>query len=369
MIVVYLLFTLLFLYTVLLLVMAYGYLQTPLFSSEALSSQTPISLIICARNEEKHMALCLKSILAQHYNKQLLQIIVVNDSSRDKTPEIAKSILEASGIDYTVITNATQIGKKASITKALEQTKHNTILTRDADTFTLSTQWLNNMAQFKDAGNYDLVIGPVAIAESSGLLWALQCVENRVLTLISAGTSYFKKPFLCSGANLLFTKSIFEKVNGYQNHKHIASGDDVLFLEDVKKTPKARIAFLKTKDALVYTYPQFRLKTLLIHKVCWAQKFKLNPNPLNMALSLLTFVVNLAWIMAFIGFFLHSPLHNYLLVFVILKLLTELFLLLLSRRFMTNKHLFWYAFAVALVYPFYALGVALLSLFLKPKWK
>jgi cellulose synthase/poly-beta-1,6-N-acetylglucosamine synthase-like glycosyltransferase len=369
MIAVYLIFTLLFFYTVLLAIMAYGYLKSGYFITTPLPSQTPISIIICARNEEKHIFLCLKSILAQRYNKSLLQVIVVNDASTDHTHKIAKSILETSGMNFTLINNTAPIGKKASISKAMELAQHPTIITRDADTFNLSTEWLNNLAQFKEAGHYDLVIGPVAIAEKSGLLWALQCVENNVLTVLSAGSAYFKKPFLCSGANLLFTKAIFEKVNGYQSHGHIASGDDVLFLEDVKKTKGARIGFLKAKSALVYTYPQFRITQLLVQKVRWAQKFKHNPNVLNLTLSLLTFSVNAAWVMAFIGFFLHAPFHNYLLVFVLLKLMAELFLLFLSRRFMTNKHLFWYAFAVALVYPFYALVVALLSLFVQPKWK
>lgn len=369
MIPVYLIFTLLFFYTILLLLLAYGYLKSGYFNPSTLPSQTPISIIICARNEEKHISLCLKSILAQRYNKSLLQVIVVNDASTDNTLKMAKSILEASGMNSTIINNTSSIGKKASITNAIKQAQHAIILTRDADTFTLSAEWLNNMAQFMEAGHYDLVIGPVAIAEKSGLLWALQCVENNVLTVLSAGSSYFKKPFLCSGANLLFTKAIFEKVNGYQSHSHLASGDDVLFLEDVKKTKASRIGFLKSKAALVYTYPQFRFTQLLFQKVRWAQKFKHNPNRLNLTLSLLTFSVNALWVAAFIGFFLHAPFHNYLLVFVLVKWLAELFLLFLSRRFMINKHLFWYAFAVALVYPFYALVVAVLSLFLNPKWK
>jgi len=369
MIPVYILFTILSLFAGLLFLIAFGYLRTPGFSANPIPSQIPLSIIISARNEEKHMRICLKSILAQHYNKQLMQIIVVNDASTDSTAMLSKSILETSGIDHLILNNTTQLGKKACITKAILEAKHTTIITRDADTFTLSKQWLSTLSQFKLSGNYDLIIGPVSIADSRGLLWALQCVENRVLTVLTAGTSYFKKPFLCSGANLVFTKSIFERVNGYQSHSKIASGDDVLFLEDVKKQKDARIGFLKAKDALVYTYPQFSLSALIIQKVRWAQKFKLNPNPFNLVLSILTFAVNCAWVAAFIGFFLHLPLHNYLFVFVILKVLAELFLLFLSRRFMTNKHLFWYAFAVALVYPFYAIGVAVFSLFLQPKWK
>jgi poly-beta-1,6-N-acetyl-D-glucosamine synthase len=363
------LFAVLVFYAGLLIFFAYGYLKTPVYRSTPYQSDLSVSIIICARNEAKRLPLCLKSLLAQNFNKQDLQLIVVNDASSDETKNIAQSILEASGLEFLILSNNRQLGKKASITKAIAHARHHLILTRDADTFTLSQTWLQEMMQFKREGNYDLIIGPVNIANSKGLLWALQCIENRVLSILTAGSAYFKKPLFCSGANLLFTKTIFEKANGYESHSTIASGDDVLFMEDVKKIKGTRIAFLKSKEALVYTYPQFQLPGLLHQKVRWAQKYKHNPNTLNLLLSLLTFSVNALWIFAFIAYFLFPPHHTYFLVFVIIKLLPELFLLFLSRRFMSNKHLFWYALAVALVYPFYAVGIAFLSLFLQPKWK
>ncbi len=366
---VYLLFLLLFVYCLLLLAMAWGYYRTQAFSPGPAVTAEPVSLIVCARNEEAYIGRCLNGILAQHYNKHLLQLIFVNDASSDSTLNIAKSILDHSGLDHLILNNPSKIGKKASLTKAIEKAKHPLVITRDADTFTLSDQWLNSMVQFRASGQYDLVIGPISIAHNSGLLWALQCIENNVLTVITGGSAYFKHAFLCSGANLMFTKTVFEKVNGYHNHRHIASGDDVLFLEDVKKTNNTGIGFLKGRKALVYTYPQFKLFALFLQKVRWAQKFKHNSNPFNFTLSFLTFTVNAIWLVAFIGLFLQVPLHNYLLVLVVLKLLTELFLLFLSRRFMRNNHLIWYAFAVALLYPFYTLAVALASLFLQPKWK
>src|SRR5688572_27632361 len=100
MILVWVFSVLFFLYTGVLLLNAYAYLKTKTFLIPSNRSETAFSIIICARNEEKHLGLCLKSILAQNYNKNLLQIIVVNDASEDATLKIAKSILEASGIDY-----------------------------------------------------------------------------------------------------------------------------------------------------------------------------------------------------------------------------------------------------------------------------
>src|ERR1039458_2768165 len=47
-----------------------------------------ISLIICAYNEEKYIGRCLKSVL-NHAPDNLLEVLVVNNASTDKTAEIA----------------------------------------------------------------------------------------------------------------------------------------------------------------------------------------------------------------------------------------------------------------------------------------
>src|SRR5919197_2968967 len=52
----------------------------------ATSKNPKISVILPARNEEKYIAKCLESLLAQDYPK--FEIIAVNDSSSDKTEDI-----------------------------------------------------------------------------------------------------------------------------------------------------------------------------------------------------------------------------------------------------------------------------------------
>jgi glycosyltransferase involved in cell wall biosynthesis len=51
-----------------------------------------MSIIIPTYNEEKNISSCLKSIFNQDYPKNLLQVLVIDGNSKDKTVEIAKSL-------------------------------------------------------------------------------------------------------------------------------------------------------------------------------------------------------------------------------------------------------------------------------------
>ncbi len=53
-----------------------------------------VSIIIATKNEERNIEACLKSILAQKYPKNKLEIIVVDNNSIDKTKEIALKYTE-----------------------------------------------------------------------------------------------------------------------------------------------------------------------------------------------------------------------------------------------------------------------------------
>src|SRR3990172_11954649 len=48
-----------------------------------------VSIIITTKNEENNIANCLKSIKAQSYPQEKIEIIVVDNASTDKTKEIA----------------------------------------------------------------------------------------------------------------------------------------------------------------------------------------------------------------------------------------------------------------------------------------
>lgn len=370
MIVFYILFFLLLLYTLAIVWLGIGFLQTKTFEvNSPPEEEIPVSIIICARNEEKTIARCLKSILAQHYSKDKMQVILINDASSDSTVFQAEAILKNSAIAYKLISNRQQKGKKQSISFAMQFTAHELIVLRDADTYTYSDVWLKTMCCFYTEKKSDLIIGPVAISDNSGSLWAIQTIENNVLTVLNCGSAHYKKPFLCNGANLAFTRSIFEKVNGYNSHINVASGDDILFLEDVKKVPGAHIDFLKNKNAIVSTYPCFSFSSLMRQKIRWASKFKVNKNRLNLVLAILSFSINSGWLFCLFYGFLVPENGRLSLIFVLFKLFIDFLLLFLASRFIKNKALAPYVFPIGFIYPIYSCLVAVAAIFVKPKWK
>ncbi|MBA2610372.1 MAG: glycosyltransferase [Bacteroidetes bacterium] len=364
----YILFGALLIYAGIMAWFIIGFIKTHYFSSDY-ESTTALTIIICARNEEKTIARCLTGILKQDYDLTQVQLILINDASSDRTVLQAESVLKNTNLNYKIITNPQQKGKKLSITYAISQANSELLVLRDADTFTTSTLWLQTISDFYKTTSSDLIIAPIVIANNFGILWALQAIENNVLALLNCGSAYYKKPFLCNGANLIFTKAIFEKVNGYASHLAIASGDDVLFLEDVKKIPSAKINYLKSEQAIVYTYPSFSFKQLINQKIRWASKFKHNKNMLNLTLAILSFGINLLWLFSLFYCFFVPQNGGFILFFVIFKLIIDILLLFLASRFVKNKGLGWFGLPVGCVYPMYACVVAIASVFIKPKWK
>ena len=68
-------------------------LNTPTLSpspEKRRESQPPISILIPARNEEKNIGICIRSLLTQIGPRD--QIIVINDRSTDGTESVLKSL-------------------------------------------------------------------------------------------------------------------------------------------------------------------------------------------------------------------------------------------------------------------------------------
>lgn len=360
-------FVILAIYGTMLVIFGLGFLRT--VSSDSVAGQLhSFTIIICARNEEKYIVRCLRSIIEQNYDRDLIEIILVNDAGTDSTVTLAGAILKQSGLKHRVITLPLHRGKKAGITCAMQYASHEIILERDADTYTKSNNWLRSINAEFIRNDSDLVIGPIAISDNTGSLWALQAIESNILQVFACGSAYYRKAFLCSGANLAFKASLFELTNGYTSHAGIASGDDVLFMEEAKQKG-AKITYLKSTEGVVYTYPCYSFSSLMAQKIRWASKFKVNPNKLNSAIAMIVFFTNLSWLSLLI-FGFADPLQGELcLIFVSLKLIFDILLLFLAAGFIKNRGLLWYSIPVGFIYPVYSVLVSILSVFKKPAWK
>lgn len=347
-----------------------GFLKTPFFSpTPSAINTTKTAIIICARNEEDTIEKCLTSIFDQEFDKGLLEIILVNDGSTDNTLRVAEKCFSKYKGTFKIISNPTSIGKKKSITSAIESCTGDLIVCRDADTFTENNSWLKTIVTFYEESEKQFIIAPIQIEGKNTLLSELQQYENSALAILTGGFAHYKKAFLCNGANLAFTKKLFEKTGGYKSHLELNSGDDVLFLEDVKKVDADTVAYLKNARASVITYPLHSVRKLLNQKVRWASKYDKNPNQINAILGLTVCLVHI-----FSLFYLIKPIFSHHIpiigiIFICLRVLIDFLLLFLASRYF-NKPVKWLWFLpLSFFYSFYVIVTTTLSLVVKPKQK
>ncbi|MDI9340547.1 MAG: glycosyltransferase [Sediminibacterium sp.] len=359
-----------FVYCTVLVIHAVGYIR--LRTHRLPPGFTPgerYSIVICARNESDTILPCLYSVIQQRYPKDYIELILVNDASTDDTLAKAEACLSGIGIPYRIVSNSVPLGKKRSLTAGIAAASHGWIITRDADTVSTSPYWLASIESHRQISDSNFIICPVSIRRGFGLLWAVQVIETYILQIFTGGSVYFKFPYLCSGANLAFSKPVYLAVNGYASHLQIASGDDVLFLEDAKRHPDTRISYLKDSPANAETRAHYSLKDLLSQKARWASKFRVNPNGWNTFFGFVVFVTNFVWLIQLAVGFLNPDYASFGLIFMVFKLLIDILLLFLADGFVKNKQLWLFVLPSGFIYPVYAVLVTFYAIFTKPEWK
>jgi len=102
-----------------------------------------VSVIIPAYNEEENIGRCLKSALRQDYKN--LEIIVIDDSSSDRTSEIVKSL------KVKIIKNKKNLGLAKSLNKGIKSSNGDIVITLHADCELVEKKWISKIIKsFKD---------------------------------------------------------------------------------------------------------------------------------------------------------------------------------------------------------------------------
>ena len=172
---------------------------------------------------------------------------------------------------------------------------------------------------------------------------------------------------MANGANLGYSKRVFESVNGFRNIDRIASGDDMLLMEKIGFSRK--ICYLKSKSATVTTYPEPTIKAFLNQRIRWAGKTAAYTDWKIKGIMVLVYCVNTILLSAAVGaFFSEEMLHQFLLVLTGKFIIDLAFLWSVSTFFGQKKLLWWFT----IIFPLHILYVFMagwLGLFGQYKWK
>lgn len=357
-------------YLILIFSFTYGFNKITDFQLEDLPSKTEFSVIIPFRNEAKHLPGLLKSIKDLNYPKQLFEVIFVDDDSGDNSVDIIKNNLKNSQPNIRITCNErkTNSPKKDAITSAINKSNYEWIITTDSDCI-LPKYWLDSFDEFIQKSNTKCIVGPVTYVDKHSFLNRFQILDLLSLQGATIGGFGIKNPFLCNGANFGYEKKLFKTLNGFDGNDQIASGDDIFLLEKIVKKQPNQLHYLKCEQAIVKTHSQPNWSYLFSQRIRWAAKSSAYNNWFGKLTGILVLIMNVLVIAIILFTILGSFNYKTLLYILVIKFNIDFFLIYKSATFFEQKDIlrtFVFAF---ILYPFFSVYVAFMSLFKGYKWK
>jgi biofilm PGA synthesis N-glycosyltransferase PgaC len=319
-----------------------------------------ISVIIPIRNEGRNLETLIHGLSNQTYPSTDFEVIIVDDHSSDNPVENCRGHLQ----NLTILSlNESEQGKKAALTRGVNQAKGEVIATSDADCL-LPAHWLAAINSFFQDHRVAMAVGIVAIADERKFFSRWQAME--FASVIGTGTAAFglNKPLMCNGANLSFRKEVFQQVKGYVGNEHIASGDDEFLMRKILARFPGSIQIL---NAIVVTQPQETLKNFLYQRIRWASKWRGNTSLTAKLLAVFIFLFQVSWIF-FMFVFTHLD-YRISLILGIGKITADALFLLPVFRFMKIKFRFLPFLGLQFLYPFYVIFVGLFAPWTRYRWK
>ena len=212
-------------------------------NSEA--ARGPVSVIICARDEEENLRKYLPLVLEQEYPD--FEVVVINDCSRDGTEKYLDELRdEYPVLKYTTIKEDKKFrhGKKLALTIGIKAAKNDLLLLTDADCRPESHHWLELIQRNFSEGT-DIVLGYGGYSEKKGLLNTIIRFETLYIAMQYLNYALAGIPYMGVGRNLAYRKDLFFENKGFASYSHLVSGDDDLFINEVAARRNTHIEISK----------------------------------------------------------------------------------------------------------------------------
>ncbi len=366
-----------FSYVVLIISYCYAWIKTSSPNLSSLSLTTKVSVIIAARNEENNIEHCINSVLLQNYPSQKFELIIVDDSSEDTTnAKIKQLFVNRENVKLITITSHSEnFGKKYALTKGINQSTGELIVTTDADCV-MNENWLTTIVAFYQQTNAKMIVAPVVFYNEKNVFEKMQMLEFMSLIVCGGASLYYNKAIMCNGANLAYPRTVFDEMNGFEDINNKASGDDILLMYKIKNKYPDGVMFLKHQEALVFTKAKNNLTNFINQRKRWSSKGFWALNAETKKVSLIVYLFNLSLFMLMISSFMGAIYFNtinYIKIFFLLfgiKCVIDFLLLFLAAPFFKKRVFAPYFLAEEFLYVVYIVFIGLLGLLQsKYEWK
>jgi cellulose synthase/poly-beta-1,6-N-acetylglucosamine synthase-like glycosyltransferase len=329
-----------------------------------------ISLIICAKNEERRLPRLLRALERQQYPRDKLEICLVDDRSRDRTGEI---IDDFAASHFNVIalrindTTPNFAPKKRAIDTAIRHTTGEIILLTDADS-TPGPRWVQEMAA-AFLPNVVMVCGYSPYTPRQTFWQKILALEYFSHAAIAAGGCGVGRPLTCTGSNLAYRREAYFRLGGFDGITQWISGDDDLLLHKMHEARLGDIAYAAPPAAHAPVRPPGSWQEFKSQRTRYASKSLHYQPALKLALCvvfLLNLLLSAGWLSAVFG------LWKFVVPTVAVSLLKaggDFFYLRQAAKLFDEKKLFEVFPLAALLHPFYVIYFAVRGQFGTFTWR
>ena len=194
------------------------------------SYRPSVSIIIAARNEEENIARCLDSMARLTYPPELLEIIVVDDRSKDGTRSIVNrydTICPRISVVTTMPEEGNLRGKTNAVTHGIEASTGEIIMFTDADC-TVPQGWVEETVKYFVHDKVGVVAGFTSL-NARNWFGAMQAIDWFALFSVAAAMIRMHFPVTAVGNNLSVRRAAYNAVGGYRAIPFSVTEDYALF--------------------------------------------------------------------------------------------------------------------------------------------
>lgn len=211
-------------------------------SSTILNTENPpLSVIIVAKDAAHELQENLPSILEQDYPE--FEVIVIYDHSADDCDDVLKLLEDKyPNLYHTFIPDSARYisHKKLGITMGIKASRHDWLVFTESNCHPQSNQWLKQMARnFTPAT--EIVLGYSNYEKVPGWFNKKITFDTLLNSMRYLGMATAGHPYMGTGRNLAYRKSLYYKQKGFASHLNLQRGEDDLFINETANGHNTRV--------------------------------------------------------------------------------------------------------------------------------
>jgi poly-beta-1,6-N-acetyl-D-glucosamine synthase len=225
-----------------------------------------ISVVIPAHNEGQTVLTSIESVYKSNYPKSRLEIIIVDDGSKDDTPNIVKKFIKNHKDVSIRLIRQKNSGKARALNNAMKNYATGTlVMCLDADS-ALDVNALRNASRHFADKKVAAMSANVKIIKRPGILNFIQRYEYLICYQMKRAENLFDFEYIVGGIGSMFRRKVLKKVNYYDTN---TVTEDIDLTMKILKLGNKDYKVIYGDNVVAHTESVFSVKDLIKQRERW----------------------------------------------------------------------------------------------------